>query len=59
MGINTRIRAIQLCVEQELVDSLNACGGNAQYTVKTGVVIPGEIFAQSELYEWFLAQSKK
>jgi hypothetical protein len=46
-------------VEQELVDALNACGGNAQYTVKPGVVIPGEIYAQSELYEWFLLQSKK
>jgi hypothetical protein len=46
-------------VEQELVDALNACGGNAQYTVKPGVVIPGEIYAQSELYEWFLSQSKK
>jgi predicted peptidase len=46
-------------VEQELVDALNACGGNAQYTVKPGVVIPGEIYTQSELYEWFLSQSKK
>jgi len=46
-------------VEQELVDSLNACGGNAQMTVEPDVVIPGEIYAQPELYEWFLSQSKE
>jgi predicted peptidase len=46
-------------VEQELVDSLNACGGNAQITVEPDVVIPGEIYAQPELYEWFLSQSKE
>jgi hypothetical protein len=46
-------------VQQELVDAVNACGGKAQFTVKPDVVIPGEIYAESELYEWFLLQSKK
>jgi hypothetical protein len=46
-------------VEQELVDAVNACGGKAQFTVKPDVVIPGEIYAQTELYEWFMSQTRK
>jgi len=45
--------------EQELVDALNACGGNAQFTVKPYTVIPVEVYAQPELYEWFLSQAKE
>jgi len=46
-------------VEQELVDALNTCGGNAQLTVESDVLMPVEKYAQPELYEWFLSQSKK
>ena len=46
-------------VEQELVDALNTCGGNAQLTVEPYVVMPVEKYAQTELYEWFLSHSKK
>jgi len=46
-------------IEQELVDALIACGGNAQYSIsqdmKTDVLY--KVYAGSELYEWFLAQT--
>jgi hypothetical protein len=45
--------------EQKLVDALNACGGNAQFTVKPDAVIPVEEYSNPELYEWFLSQSKE
>jgi hypothetical protein len=45
--------------EQKLVDALNACGGKAQFTVKPDAVIPLDEYANPELYEWFLSQSKK
>jgi hypothetical protein len=38
---------------------LNACGGNAQFTVKPAAVIPVEEYSKSELFDWLLAQSKK
>ena len=46
-------------VEQDLVDAVNACGGAAQFTVKPDAVIPLEEYANPELYEWLLSQSKK
>jgi len=46
-------------VEQKLVDALNACGGNAQFTVKPDAVVPSEEYSNPELYEWFLSQSKE
>lgn len=48
-------------VGQELVDSLNACGGNAQFSVsqdmKINVMV--KIYAESELFEWLLLQTLK
>jgi predicted esterase len=48
-------------VEQDLVDALNACGGNAQITVKLDATdnIREEAYANPELYDWFLSQSHK
>ena len=48
-------------VEQNLVDALNACGGNAQITVKPDATINirYEAYANPELYDWFLSQSRK
>ena len=46
-------------VEQALVDALIACGGNAQFTIKPNAVIPVDEYANPELYEWLLSQSKK
>jgi len=47
--------------EQILVDALNACGGNAQITVKPGATINirYEAYANPELYNWFLSHSHK
>jgi hypothetical protein len=50
---------VPVAVEQELVDAVNACGGNAQLTVESDVLMPVEKYAESELYEWFLSQSRK
>lgn len=48
-------------VEQELVDALNACGGHAQITIKPDMTINivHKVYANPELYEWLLAQSRK
>jgi len=46
-------------VEQDLVDALKACGGDAQFTLKPDVVMPLEEYANPELYEWFLSHSKE
>jgi hypothetical protein len=46
-------------VEQDLVDAVNACGGNAQFTVKPGAVIPLDEYVKPELYDWFLSQSRE
>lgn len=47
--------------EQILVDALNACGGNAQITVKPDATINirYEAYANPELYDWFLSHSHK
>jgi predicted peptidase len=47
--------------EQGLVDALNACGGNAKFTVSQDMKIDVlyKVYADPELYEWFLEQSIK
>lgn len=46
---------------QELVDALNACGGNAQITINQNMQIDFRIkvYADAELFEWFLSQRRK
>lgn len=46
-------------VAQELVDALNACGGNAQLTVspRMKLEVPYNVYDDPELYEWFLSQA--
>jgi hypothetical protein len=44
-------------VEQDLVDALNACGGNAKITVIPSAVIPTEAYADPGLYDWMLSTS--
>lgn len=46
-------------VEQDLVDALNACGGSARLTVKPNAVIPLDVYAGTELFDWLLSQSRK
>lgn len=46
-------------VEQNLVDALNACGGNAKITVKADAVIPVDEYFKPELYDWFLLQTQE
>ena len=45
-------------VEQDLVDAANACGGTAKITVKSGAVVPVDVYYNSELFDWLLTQSK-
>ena len=47
-------------VEQELVDALNACGGEAQITVSPDMKndVPFKVYADPALYEWLLGQEK-
>jgi pimeloyl-ACP methyl ester carboxylesterase len=46
---------------QELVDALNACGGNSQITINQNMQIDFRIkvYVDSELFEWFLLQKLK
>jgi predicted esterase len=46
-------------VEQELVDALNACGGEAKITVSPDMKsdVPLKVYADPALYEWLLQQS--
>jgi pimeloyl-ACP methyl ester carboxylesterase len=46
---------------QELVDSLNACGGNAQFSVSQDMKIDVrvKIYAEPELFKWLLFQAMK
>ena len=46
-------------VEQDLVNAVNTCGGAAKITVKPGAVVPIDVYYNSELFDWLLAQSKK
>jgi len=46
---------------QELVDALNACGGNAKFTVSQDMKIDVlyKVYADPELYEWLLEQTRE
>ena len=46
---------------QGLVDALNACGGNAKFTVREDMKIDVlyKVYADPELYEWFLEQTRE
>ena len=46
-------------VERDLVDAVNACGGNAQLTVQEDMTnnISCMVYRDSELFTWLLAQS--
>ena len=46
---------------QELVDALNACGGNAKFTISLDMQIDVrfKIYSDTDLFEWFLSQSRK
>ena len=48
-------------VEQDLVDALIACGGNAQITLSPQMKndVPYIVYADAELYEWLLSQTKE
>ncbi len=48
-------------VEQELVDALNACGGNAQISVSHDMKndVQHKVYSDPELYEWFASQTLK
>jgi len=50
---------ITLEAEQMLVDALEACGGNVQFTVDpdAGHDFDGPVYSGTELFDWFLAQS--
>jgi hypothetical protein len=52
-----RDQIIPLEVEQELVDALNTCGGNAQITVspRMKLDVPYRVYENPELYDWFLS----
>jgi predicted esterase len=47
-------------VEQELVDALNACGGNARLSISQDMTIDilYNVYTNPELYDWLLEQSK-
>ncbi len=46
-------------IEQELVEALVACGGNARITISPNMKndVPYKVYADPQLYEWFLSQS--
>ncbi len=48
-------------VEQDLVNALIACGGNVQITVSPEMKndVPYNVYANPELYDWMIAQTKK
>jgi len=56
-----RDQIIPVEAEQELVDALIACGGNAQITVSQdmNIDVPYKVYADPELYEWFLSHTLK
>ena len=47
-------------VAQELVDALNACGGEAKITVSADMKqdVPLKVYADPALYEWLMGQEK-
>lgn len=50
---------VPLEAEQMLVDALETCGGNVQFTVDpdAGHDFDGPVYSGTELFDWFLAQS--
>jgi predicted peptidase len=56
-----RDQIIPVEAEQELVDALVACGGNAQLTVSQDMKIDVQynVYENPELYDWFLSQKQK
>lgn len=52
---------VPLFAEEDLVDALKACGGNAQLTVYPDGDhdISGEVYNNPDLYNWLLSQSLK
>jgi hypothetical protein len=48
-------------VEQAVVDALNACGGSAQITVSPDMKndVPYKVYANPELYDWFMSKTLK
>jgi poly(3-hydroxybutyrate) depolymerase len=54
-----RDKEIPLEAEQQLVDALNACGGNAQITISRQMQIDVRynVYERQDLYDWFLDQS--
>jgi predicted esterase len=51
---------VPVSVEQELVDALNACGGNARLSISQDMTINilYNVYTNPELYDWLLEQSK-
>jgi poly(3-hydroxybutyrate) depolymerase len=49
---------LSLEVEQQIVDALEECGGNVQFTVfpEGGHDIDEEVYTDQDLYEWLLSQ---
>lgn len=56
-----RDEIIPVEAEQDLVDALIACGGNAQITISPDMKIdvPYKVYADPELYDWLLSQTLK
>ena len=56
-----RDQIIPVEAEQELVDALKACGGNAQITVspRMEIDVPYRVYENPELYDWFLSHQLK
>jgi hypothetical protein len=56
-----RDEIIPVEVEQELVDALIACGGDAQITISPDMKIdvPYKVYENPEIYDWFLSQTLK
>ena len=54
-----RDEIIPVEVEQELVDALIACGGDAQITISPDMKIdvPYKVYENPEIYDWFLSQT--
>jgi predicted peptidase len=48
-------------VEQDLIDALIACGGDAQITLSPEMKmdVPYKVYADPRLYEWLLSQTQE
>lgn len=56
-----RDEIIPIEAEKQLVDALNACGGNATFSISPDMEIDVKIkvYGTSELYEWLLVQTRE